>query len=206
EKAVATEQWRSLEQAAILLTQLDQMAAASRFVELLNHDRPEVFVAAAWGLRKLDVPNTVPAAARHVESRLLQLSAGGGPTRSKPLPFEMIDHEMSQLNQLLGRQKYKAADALLRRFIPQPGMGMRIGHESRAAAVWALGLIHEGANDPALAAALEERLNHTALPIPPEDRRVRWMSALTLGRMKAKEVLASLRRHCPNGQPEDDPV
>src|SRR5205085_256961 len=49
-------QWRGLEQAAVLLTQLDHKPAAKRFVELLPFDRPEVSVTVAWGLRRLAVP------------------------------------------------------------------------------------------------------------------------------------------------------
>jgi hypothetical protein len=205
-KALRTEQWRSLEQASILLTQFDHKPSAGRFVALLSHSRPEVFVAAAWGLRKLAVAATLPAVVAHIEARVIQLSGGAGQAAQMQVPSDMIDHELSQLNQFLGQQKYTAADGLLRRFVPQPRMGMSVGHESRAAAIWALGLIHDGTNVPALAAALEERLNHTAMPIPPEDRRVRWMSALTLGRLRAKHTLPSLRRHCPQARPEDDPV
>ena len=62
--------WRSLEQAALLLAVLDHKAAAPRLVELLQFNRPEVFVAAAWGLRKLAVPATLPGQLKEVELRL----------------------------------------------------------------------------------------------------------------------------------------
>jgi HEAT repeat protein len=205
-RRLATGQWRALEQAAILLAQLDHKKASERLVQLLRDGRPEVFVAAAWGLRKLAVPETLPRALRHVEYRLKQLSTALERADSKPLPTEMIDHQLSQLNQFLGQHKYPPAEPVLRRFIPQPNRNMRLGHESRAAAIWALGLIHEGKNDPELATALEERLNHTGMPIPPEDRRVRWMCAIALGRMQAKATLPSLRKHYLHLQPSDDRV
>jgi HEAT repeat protein len=204
-KALATRQWRSLEQATILLTQLDHKPAVSRLVELLRFERPEVFVTAAWGLRKLAVPDTLPAVLKHVEARLRQLPTAVGRFGEKEIPINMIDHELSQLNQFLGRQKYSPAEPVLRRFIPQPGMTMPLGHEARAAAIWALGIIHEGKAVPDLVAALEDRLNHVAMPIPPEDRRVRLMSAITLGRMKAKAALPSLRKHYPN-KPTDNAI
>jgi HEAT repeat protein len=203
--ALDTKQWRTLEQAVILLTQLDHKPAAGRFVELLAFGRPEVFVTAAWGLRKLAVAETLPAVLRHVEARMRPNPKAEQAITDDTLP-DMIDHELSQLNQFLGQQKYTLAEPTLRQFIPKPWTSrLPIGHESRAAAVWALGLIHERKNVPELATALEERLNDTA-SIPPEDRRVRWMCASALGRMKAKESVASLRRHCPNRELTDDPV
>ena len=48
---LATPRWRALEQATILLAVLDHKPAAPRLVDLLRFERPEVFVAAAWGLR-----------------------------------------------------------------------------------------------------------------------------------------------------------
>src|SRR5439155_22139904 len=68
-RMLATRQWRGLEQAAILLTQLDHKPAAKRFVSLLTFDRPEVYVAAAWGLRKLAIPETLPDVTKHVSMK-----------------------------------------------------------------------------------------------------------------------------------------
>jgi hypothetical protein len=113
----------------------------------------------------------------------------------------MTDFQLSQLNQFLGQQKYEAADAVLRAFVPK-----RTGvSEARAAAIWTLGLFHEGKADAALTPALEARLNDTT-SIPPEDFRVRRMCAVTLGRMKAREALPSLRKFYPAGQPSEDMV
>jgi HEAT repeat protein len=185
-RMLQTQNWRALEQAAILLTQLDHKPAAQRLVELLPFDRGEVCVAAAWGLRKLAVKETLPGVVRYLSADL------DGRHARKNVPLDMLDHEFSQLNQFLGLQKYMPADALLRRFIPR-SMG-KPGLESRAAAVWALGLLHEGKNDEALAGAIEERLNDTH-SYPPEDVRVRRMSAITLGRMQAKHTEPSLRKY-----------
>jgi HEAT repeat protein len=195
-RLLGMEEWRGLEQAAILLAQLDYKPAARRLVELLKSDRPEVFITAAWGLRKLAVAETLPDAAHHVETIRKRIFGMGGAPLPESIPLDRFDHQLSQLNQFLGQQKYEPADALLRQFIPHR-MGPAID-ESRAAAVWALGLIHEGKTDPALARDLETRLNDV-LSIPPEDNRVRQMSALSLGRMKAKETLPSLRRNFRDG-------
>ena len=87
--------------------------------------------------------------------------------------FEFRDNQLSQLNQFLGRRKHGPADAVLRPFIPK-NSGM--GPESRSAAIWALGLIHEGKPEPALVSALQARLNDVFPMKPPETTRVRRTS------------------------------
>jgi HEAT repeat protein len=202
-EVLAGKKWRGQEQAAILLTQLGHKPAAGRLVELLNSDRPEVFVSAAWALRELAVPQTLPAVLRYVKDETRFLLAGKHRPGREGMPLAFADHQVAQLNQLLGRQKYRPADAALRRFIPR--IFPPEAPEARAAAAWALGLLHEGEADAPFVTALEERLNDTA-SFPPEDPRVRGMSALTLGRLKAKKALPSLRKHFWAKKPARDMV
>jgi HEAT repeat protein len=184
-RMLQTQQWRGLEQATILLTQLDHKPAVERFLELLPFDRLEVSITAAWGLRKLDVPETLPRVLSFVDAQVRSLLDKKGAQVK-----ELNDHALSQLNQFLGQRKYRPADAVLRGFIPRG----RSGPEMRASAIWALGLIHEGKTVDDLATALEARLNDTG-SIPPEWRQVRWASAITLGRMKATKTMPSLRNY-----------
>ncbi len=203
-RMIQTRQWRALEQATILLTQLDHKPAVERFLELLSFDRPEVSVSAAWGLRKLDVPETLPRVLSFVDSEVQRLSgqAGAQPGQRGIAIFPVnIDQALSQLNQFLGQRKYRPADAVLRTFIPK----RRGGAEARAAAIWALGLIYEGEAVDDLASALEARLKEVSA-IPPEWKQVRLMSAIALGRMKAKKTLPSLRRFSPRDQLRREPV
>jgi hypothetical protein len=67
-----------------------------------------------------------------------------------------------------------------------------------------LGLIHEGKPDAKLAAALELRL--TEARMPPEFVSVRRMSVVTIGRIKAQEILPTLQKMCPVFEPSTDPV
>jgi HEAT repeat protein len=203
-RVLAAEEWRGLEQAAVLLAQLGHRPAAGRLVELLRSDRPEVFVTAAWGLRKLAVPETLPAALRYVEGKQKELRAGAG----QPDPArDLYDHQLSQLNQFLGRQKYRLAAAVLQAFIPRMERPMQAlaCPESRAAAIWALGLLHEGKPAAGLVSALEGRLNDVP-SLPPENPRVRRMCAVTLGRLKARQALPSLRRYCQDQKPSGDAI
>jgi HEAT repeat protein len=194
--------WRGQEQAAVLVARLDHKAAAGRLVALLPSERPEVFVTAAWALRRLAVADTLPEVKNYVQAELGRLL-----TRTR-LPgrgedtTDAIDHQLSQLHQLLGRQKYAPADGVLRQFIPHRS---ELGGEARAAALWALGLIHEGKSVAALAAALEERLRDIG-SIPPEDPRIRWLAAVSLGRLKARDSLPALRKFCQDGEFNNDPI
>jgi hypothetical protein len=187
-RLLATDRWRALEQAAILLAALDHKPAAPRLVELLRFERPEVYVAAAWGLRKLEVRETLPAQLAEVERRWQRsLKPDGKEAR------ERIDQQVAQLAQSLGRARYAPAAPALARFVPKD---WNIGPESRAAAIWALGLIHEKAPPADLVEALIGRVTDDST-IAAEDLRVRSMSAVALGRMKAKEAATSLGKYYP---------
>jgi HEAT repeat protein len=187
-RLLATERWRALEQATIVLAVLGHKPAAGRFVELLRFERPEVFVAAAWGLRKLAVPETLPAQLGEIErrwQRSLKPDAND--------PRAGIDLQVAQLAQSLGRARYAPAARVLARFVPKE---WNIGPEARAAAVWALGLIHEKAPPADLVEALTDRLTDDSTTSP-EDLRVRRMAAVALGRMKAGAAVESLRKYYP---------
>jgi HEAT repeat protein len=187
-RLLASERWRALEQATLLLALLDHKPAAPRFVELLRFERPEVFVAAAWGLRKLAVPATLAAQLAEIERRW-QRSLKFDPDA----PRAMIDEQVAQLAQSLGRAKYAPAAPVLARFIPKQG---NIGHNSRAAAIWALGLIRQTTPDADLVAGLIDRLSDDSTVVP-EDLGVRSMCAVALGRMRAAEAVDALRKYYP---------
>jgi HEAT repeat protein len=194
-RVLGANEWRGLEQATILLARLDHKPAADRFLELLDFNRPEVYITAAWGLRKLAVRKTLPAVTRYVGAKEQKMRADTRGLRT--FPFITLDHQLSQLNQLLGQEKYGPADAVLRRFIPRLiGMGEPGAPESRAAAIWALGMIHEGKAVDNIVTAVEGRLNDTSSQLP-ENERVRYMSAITLGRMKANKAKGSLQKLFP---------
>jgi HEAT repeat protein len=200
-RLLAAPGWRGQEQAAILLAQLGYKPAAGRLVELLSSGRAEVFVAAAWGLRQLAVADTLPAAHKFVQSPHWGVPMPGGPRGAPMVPANAADEQLSQLAQFLGQERYKPADAALRRLIPrEPGLLTSralplAGPEARSAAIWALGRIHEGTPVPELVPALEGRLNDVNNPLGDEAPHVRRMSAVALGRMKASGALDTLQSH-----------
>jgi HEAT repeat protein len=184
-RLLATSDWRGLAQAVILLTQLDHKAAGPRFLELLKHDRPEVSVTAAWGLRKLALPGQLPVLQRTIEKLHAEYPRAGTAARQTVIELQVV-----QLAQALGQARYRPAEPLLRRFVP-PGGG--VGDESRAASIWALGYIDANAAPPDLVEALVERMVEMRSVVAPEDPRVGRMAAVALGRMKARAAEETLR-------------
>ncbi len=130
-RVLGDEDWRGQEQAAILLVQLDHKGAAPRCLALLTSPRPEVLVTAAWALRRLAVADTLAPVLDHVRRQFGLLRDGGFPRPATP-EREAAEHQLSQLNQLLGQQKYAAAEPALRKFVPKGSSPA----EARAAAVW----------------------------------------------------------------------
>lgn len=205
EHAVAVlraEKWRAQEQAAILVADLGHRPAGAALAALLSADRPEVFVTAAWALRRLGDVDSLPAVLKYLTEEVKRVSGRGKlPGRTDDWQA-MVDHQLSQVAQHLGRMKYAPADAVLRQFVRRGGLPFL---EARAAAIWALGLIHEDKPVNDLVKQLQARLDDV-LSMPPEDDRVRQMSALSLGRMKAKASLPFLEKYNPNHRFGDDDV
>jgi HEAT repeat protein len=190
ERVLAGKDWRGKEQAAVLLAQLDHKPAAGRLVELLKDDRAEAAVAAAWALRVLAVPETFPKAFEHFRH-----------TTSRANPPAWADRQLTHLVQMLGEARYTAADGAFRGMVSPKAPA---GFETRAAACWALGLFHEGKPDAGLERALAGRVA-AVNPGDFEDEHVRWMSAVSLGRMRGQEGLATLRNFW-GGSPALEPV
>lgn len=174
--------WRGLEQAALLLGHLDHEPSGDRLLALLDHARPEVAIAAAWGLKALAIPEMLP--------RILTYAEGLAP-RVDPAkqPTEVTGAQATQLFELFGLTRYAPADTLLRGFVPKSQLDTR----ARAAAIWALGWIHADNPDEELAEQLAERLADTT-SLPPEMPAVRTQSAVALGRMGAKSQLRTLEQ------------
>jgi HEAT repeat protein len=195
ERLLAGDDWRGREQAAVLLGQLEHKAVATRLAELLADRRPEVAVAAAWGLRKLSVPATLAPALDYFKRY-----ARPGGAEARGVTYGTLDRQLCQLAQLFGAQRYAPAEPAMRPLIPKAFDAP----ETRAAACWVLGLLHEGKPDPGLVTAMTARLSATIGPdleVPP----VRRMCAVAMGRMKAKDALPTLRKFYM-GQPTLDVV
>ena len=195
-RLLQTGRWQGLEQSAVLLTKLDHKPAAYRFLELIWEPRPEVFITAAWGLRKLAVADTLQSVLWYVTNEADLIRGQKKLAGREDISSELIDVQISHLAQFLGQSLYRPAEKVLRRFVPrQANFNMP---EARAGGIWALGMLLEGRTDPPLARQLALRLDDIN-SMPPEDDRVRYMAAITMGRIRAKTELAMLRKYNEDG-------
>jgi HEAT repeat protein len=183
---LATDKWRGLEQAVMIMVALDQKQTANRLVQLIDHPRPEVFVAAAWGLRRMAVPSTLAPMLRRAERvYAVQKVVQGIPD---------LDRQSRHLSEAMGLMHYAEAVPLLQKYIPKI---LLFDDGVRAAAIWALGHIFAGNPRPDIVEALEQRVEEFRMPrpMPPESLLVIEMSAVSLGRMRAVHSLPLLRRY-----------
>lgn len=173
--------WRGQEQAALLLTALDHKPIAGRLVELLESPRDEVLIAAAWGLRLLAVPETLAA--------ILDKATRQTAARKRAPPHPAVDVQVALMFETLGLMKYAPGEELLRLYVPKDP---QMGDLSRGAAVWGLGKFHADKPDEGLAKQFFDRLTDPGIE-PPETERVRIMSVIAMGTMKAKSQVEPLR-------------
>ena len=182
--ALGSDQWRALEQAALLLGHLDHEPAADRLRELLDHDRDEVGVSAAWALRKLQVETTLAPLLEYATSLRGRLQE-----QASTEVLARRGRQAQQLHQLFGIMRFRDAEPLLREYVPKAQIDTR----ARSSAFWALGLLHENEPDCDLGPTFAERLADVA-SLPPESSVIRWMAAVGLGRFKARTQLPTLEQ------------
>lgn len=188
---LAGDDWRGQEQSALLVAALDHKPVAPRLVELLESTRPEVMASTAWALRKLMIPETLPA----MLDKVTRQSASPSASR------EAVDPQLAHLFEAMAMMDYQPVVPLLRTYVPKD-----ITREiSRSAAVWALGHLLKSTPDEQLGNQLLERYLDS-MSMPPERDLVRRMSAISIGRMKTKGQVAGLRKvvgEFNNGSSED---
>lgn len=197
-KMLGTEKPRGQEQAILVLGTLRHKPAAARFLVLLDSKHSQVFVTAAWGLRRLEVPETAEAIFRRVKqetdkSRIpLPLTA--------TIDYNTVSQKYLQLGHLieaLGVMRYRPAEPVLREYLPRPPppavplTEIRLDTvwqpALRYAAVWSLGFIHQADPQRDLVELLTARMEDDLDSVQP-------IAAISLGRMKAQTVAPALRR------------
>ncbi|MCG8653013.1 MAG: hypothetical protein MI861_24440, partial [Pirellulales bacterium] len=178
--------WRGCEQAVIVLVNLDHNAAGNRFVDLLNHPRGEVMIASAWGLRRLELDEHLPAMLEQAK-QVYRGFRRGRLSILKRGPEEQI----AQLFIAFGKMRYRQADPLMRVYLPK---NLKLGDNARSAAVWALGQLYESKAPADLTSILVQRLNDVSAE-EPETSPVRHQCALSLGRMESHSAIPDLRKY-----------
>lgn len=181
ETLLQQEEWRALEQVILILTELKQLQIGPRLNALLDHERPEVYVCASWGLKTLADPSRVEAVYQAMLATSEFLSSGQLPGRKS----EMLTH----LIEAVGVLRHTVATEHFKTFVPKNAPFNQV---PRTAAIWALGYLQEGNPDAEIVGMLESRLSD-ANSTPAESELVRGMSAVALARMKSESSIPPLR-------------
>ena len=183
-QTLSGDQWRGLPESAIVLAELEHKPAAPRMLQLLRHERPEVAVAAAWSLRRLKDASLLASLDEFAQQLGAEIVSG----QIKSNRLAVIDFQLGQIFQAFGEHHYDGAAPLLRMFIPKKMIDM---DEARSASIWTLGKLYEDQAPQDLTDALLSRLSDTSVTSP-ESRRVRRMSAISVGRMKSELAVTTL--------------
>jgi hypothetical protein len=182
--AIARSSWREQEQAIVLLAMLNQTNMADRMLQLVDSPRGEVAIAAAWGLRKLNVAEKLKRLLEMAEVTDKQIADG-----QELRPHQSI--VLAHIFEALGRGNYKPAIPLLKRWIPKADP--RLSHENpRSSAVWSLGWFFENSKDSALAQQLKARFVDVFPAVVSESTSLRYAAGIALGRIGALEVVPDL--------------
>ena len=182
------EPWPGIEQAIIMAVSLQDLTRCTKFLDLLEHPRPEVNMHAGWGLMELAQDSSILASIEpHVEKATAFLVANG----VRPPLYNTDTIRLSYLFEAFGRNKYEPMHKLLMNYVPKNDF--KLGYASRASAIWALGQLNHGKDNKELREALFERIADV-LSIPPEDYLVRFACILALGEMGFTDSLPTLRQ------------
>lgn len=182
--ALGRTSWREQEQAVVLLALLNESKAANRMLNLIDSPRAEVAIAAAWGLRKLNVTETLATLLKIAEAMDKQINDN---QTLHPHQLTVLAH----LFEVFGRAKYQPAVPLLKRWLPKTTP--RVGYdEPRSSAFWAVGWLYEDSQDVTLAQQLKARFLDV-VSLAPEPMVVRYVAGIAIGRIGAVELARDVR-------------
>jgi len=181
EKVLASDQWRALEQAILILAQLDHEAVGERLFALIDHPRHEVYVTACWGLKEMAIEPLRELYYKRMVALIAEVAT----------PKDLERYWASgHLIEAMGKMRHQPAVEDLKRLIPKEAP---IHPTARAAAIWALGYLLADSQDAEVSGTLAGRLADAG-SIPPESDEVRAMAAISMGRIASPSSLEPLRK------------
>ncbi len=188
--------WQGMEKAIEVVVNLQDRRYCKGFVRLLDHARAEVSMHAAWALMELATESeTLAGMLTHAEKLTSELQSKDYKNSEKTATDQI---RLSYLNEAFGKNRYVAANEMLMKFIPK--RGHLFGIVSRASAIWALGKLNTGKDNPSLRASLYERMRDFE-PSSPEDYLVRFSCNLALGEMahpESRDVIEQYGEQMPS--------
>jgi HEAT repeat protein len=187
-----------LEQAIVTAVILNDEQWCDRLVQLLDHPDPDVHIRAGWALQQLaESPGTLAAMLKHAQlwtERLVE------PNPELPVrPVDII--RMAFVFQAFGHNQYQPAEELLRIYVPKQSQKMK--PVTRTAAIWSLGRILEGSKNRKLADRLAQRMLDNN-PFEPEDRTVKYVSAIAIGYIGEENLIGRLQQGMQISSIEED--
>ncbi len=143
-----SKQWTGVEQAILLAARLQDSTSCEKFLELLEHPRPEVNMTAAWALMELgEDPAVLASMMAHALQMTKKLADG--------VPVEETDLiRLSYLHEGFGKNLYRPAYEMLLKYVPKDNF--KFGIISRASAIWALGKMNRDEHNSDLRKRLHE--------------------------------------------------
>ncbi|MEQ9409549.1 MAG: hypothetical protein RIK87_17570 [Fuerstiella sp.] len=183
--ANAESSWQQLEQAMLLLGGLRHDACLANCVPLLQHERPEVLVTAAWMLHLMPEPSLAEAAAAEAVRKWDAIRNLTGTEIQRRAYDEQLAY-LCEIAAWTGRTE--VSDLCREQFDKESGLSS----DSRAVALWTLGMLMADSRDSQLKQMYVERVFDDGLP--PEVDIVKSASALSLGLLGSPDAIPDLRR------------
>jgi HEAT repeat protein len=178
----ANDSWERTEQALLIAALLNQTQFTAMCVPLLEHERPEVFVTAAW-IMHLYPDALVMDAVTPIMKRRYELRNTRGLA-------DDIDLQMSFLFQTAGWLEHKPVQSLCEaQFSKNSGLGWA----GRAAGISAIGMMNRDNPEADLVQKIVGRLNDRDSMVP-ELGQVQRMAVMSIGRMGAKDQISELMK------------
>ncbi|MCH2211079.1 MAG: hypothetical protein MK110_07240 [Fuerstiella sp.] len=166
--------WQQLEQSLVLLGQLRHRTRQNEWLRLLEHDRPEIFVTAAWLLHMMPYQEMADEVVK-VTLRRYEMTDRPG-----------LNEQLIFLFQHAGFTNSKSLQPLFEKQFAKNSPRFEV----RAAGLWALGKLNAGNADKVLAGKLVKRIRD--LGLIPEGTIVRRMSVLALVWMDARSAVPEM--------------
>lgn len=171
---LAREDWRSQEQCIRLCVELQQPQHAMRLVDLLDHQRNEVCITAAWALRHLGTDEQVLAKMhKHAQEWTIRSR-----DKSKPTVEERDWRRLSHILEAFGHRRYRPAQETLLKYVPRASSVASL--IARVAGTWASGKMWEGEKNAVLTKELCARIADKN-NLSPESESIRYAATLALG-------------------------
>ena len=186
-RILSGERWQGQERAALVLGTLNHGVAASRLVQLLDSNRPEVMIHTAWALRKIADEDTIPAIVDKIVRQTTE-------RRLRTIPG--VDEQVAHLFEACGRMKARPAEAMMMAYVPKD----RRMDISRSSAIWALGELNAATPVEKVSGPLLDRILDND-PQNPENPFIKQVSIVSLVKMKEVERVPALAKTVEKSTP-----